>query len=529
MPGLSVAGKREGLSGERSGLFIEAVRIIKEMRNATNELSMRGADVDIRFRTKPSTAIWENVPGAFSSGTPKGGDFRCVLEELARVKDPEISIPMPNKGKWMLSGCIRGTDWSIAWRTHDAQWWGVPQRRRRISVLARFDDTDADEILFKLLGETDNPESEQTLTDTRTESRPEVQPISDRMSRNPEESGVEGEETSRPIGEDVEDSIRAISFQERAGKPGGGKGILIQNEHVGSMGTSPNQYVVNDDSCFCVDQGGGKSGANVTDNVSPTLATTHGGEPAICESKVYGIGSYDSNGMKSANPNSGIYEAETSRTLDNNGGNPACNQGGMMVVEKCLNPWDVQSKHIQPENGIAEALYSGECRGGGGESYVMDSHAVCIGNGQVHDAISPSDEVSKTLNCLVDPMKVLVEPKCVGNGQLAQARLQDTVGTLNCMHDQQAVLAPIVEGLDCYNQSSTGDVSKPLTNSATDSDHIPCVAIDRAAFNQGQNAQYNFSVEEELAQTLVAKGPGGVMQTTEEDDVQDIQENSSCP
>ena len=155
---LSVAGKRAGLAGERSGLFMEQIRIIKEMRDATNRLSMRGADVDIRL--SPSTAIWENVTGAFSSGSPKGGDFRCVLEELARVKDPEISIPMPDKGKWMPSGYIGGDDWSIAWRTHDAQFWGVPQRRRRISVLARFDSTDAAEILFQLLGETHDPEAE---------------------------------------------------------------------------------------------------------------------------------------------------------------------------------------------------------------------------------------------------------------------------------------------------------------------------------------------------------------------------------
>lgn len=161
---LSVAGKREGLSGERSGLFMEAIRIIKEMRDATSKLSMRGSDVDIRL--SPSTAIWENVTGAFSSGSPKGGDFRCVLEELARVKDPEISIPLPDKGKWMPSGYIRGDSWSIAWRTHDAQYWGVPQRRRRISVLARFDSTDAAEILFELLGRTDNSEAEQVVTDT---------------------------------------------------------------------------------------------------------------------------------------------------------------------------------------------------------------------------------------------------------------------------------------------------------------------------------------------------------------------------
>lgn len=116
----------------------------------------------------------------------------------------------------------------------------------------------------------------------------------------------------------------------------------------------------------------------------------------------------------------------------------------------------------------------------------VEHHSVCIGNGQVNDAICPSDELCKTLNCLDDPMKVIVEPMCVGNGQVAQSRLQDKVGTLNCMHDQQAVIVP---------------------------ENVPAIAIDRAAYNQGKNAQYNFSVEEELAQTLVAKGPGGVMQT----------------
>lgn len=88
--------------------------------------------------------------------------------------------------------------------------------------------------------------------------------------------------------------------------------------------------------------------------------------------QAYGISGYESNAMKSDNPHSGIYKADTSRTLDLNGGSPACNQGGVAIVEKgCLNPWDVQSKHVQPESGIAESLYSGECRYGGGESYVM--------------------------------------------------------------------------------------------------------------------------------------------------------------
>ena len=112
---LSIAGKRAGLSGERSGLFMEAVRIIKEMRCHSG-----GA--------YPTFSIWENVPGAFSSNS--GKDFHAVLEELARIKEPEVSIPRPENGKWAKSGFIAGNGCSIAWRTFDAQHWGVPLHRR---------------------------------------------------------------------------------------------------------------------------------------------------------------------------------------------------------------------------------------------------------------------------------------------------------------------------------------------------------------------------------------------------------------
>lgn len=102
---LSVAGKRAGLSGERSGLFMEQIRVIKEMRRATNG-------------KQPRFMVWENVPGAFSSN--KGEDFRCVLEETARIADKAAVIPRPEKGKWTPAGCIMADGWSIAWRVHDA-------------------------------------------------------------------------------------------------------------------------------------------------------------------------------------------------------------------------------------------------------------------------------------------------------------------------------------------------------------------------------------------------------------------------
>ena len=146
---LSVAGLRKGLSGERSGLFMEQIRIVKEMRNESfRQLSMRGADVDIRS-IKPRYLVWENVPGALSSGIQKGADFRCVLEEVCRIADKTATVPMPEKGKWSNSGAIMGDGWSVAWRVHDAQFWGVPQRRKRISLVADFGGESAPEILFE--------------------------------------------------------------------------------------------------------------------------------------------------------------------------------------------------------------------------------------------------------------------------------------------------------------------------------------------------------------------------------------------
>ena len=141
---LSVAGARAGLSGERSGLFMEQIRIVKEMRNA-DELRGRAA-LDIR----PRFMVWENVPGAFSSGTPKGEDFRIVLEEIVRIKSDTVSVPRPDSGRWESAGrIVLGTDFSLAWRVIDTQYWpGTPQRRRRIFLVADFAGRSAPQILF---------------------------------------------------------------------------------------------------------------------------------------------------------------------------------------------------------------------------------------------------------------------------------------------------------------------------------------------------------------------------------------------
>ena len=142
---LSVAGNRAGLAGERSGLFMEQVRIVKEMRE--NDIN-NGRPA---YLARPRFLVWENVPGAMSSGNPKGADFQAVLTEIVKIVNPDApDVPLPKDGKWTKSGCVYDEmgRWSVAWRIHDAQFWGVPQRRRRIALVADFGGMSAPEVLF---------------------------------------------------------------------------------------------------------------------------------------------------------------------------------------------------------------------------------------------------------------------------------------------------------------------------------------------------------------------------------------------
>lgn len=138
---LSIAGNRKGLAGKRSGLFIEQIRVIKEMRDADKQ---RGRTA---HALRPRYMLWENVPGAFSS--TKGKDFHAVLEETCRVIDDPLSIPRPPSGVWLSAGTIMGEEFSVAWRVLDAQYWGVPQRRKRIYLVADFNGHFAPKILFE--------------------------------------------------------------------------------------------------------------------------------------------------------------------------------------------------------------------------------------------------------------------------------------------------------------------------------------------------------------------------------------------
>ena len=187
---LSIAGKRAGLAGARSGLYMEQIRIVKEMREHDRSIGRTGELV------RPRYMVWENVPGAFSSNFKDGfGDFGAVLEEAVRIAEPGFSLPrLPDKQKWTKSGGIVGDGWSVAWRTHDAQYWGVPQRRRRISMVVDFNGYTAGDILFERFGEAEYSGANEVVADSGRESRPEVQPDAEGVRRDSPEGGTAREE-----------------------------------------------------------------------------------------------------------------------------------------------------------------------------------------------------------------------------------------------------------------------------------------------------------------------------------------------
>ena len=328
---MSVAGKRAGLDGSRSNLFYEAVRIIKEMRCAT----------DGKY---PKYVVWENVPGAFSSN--KGDDFRCVLESVCQIKDETAVVSQPDK--WFPAGEIVGDDFSVAWRVLDAQYWGVPQRRKRIFLVADFAGRRAGKILFESEGLSGYSAQSDVSEDVTNTLRAEAHHPPCVMENKDSSGAFRTKKYSAGFCTEHSAKSRTIGYEEeksptlRAGTVPAA--VALDNHPIDSrikvsengvfetltsrMGTGGNNVpLVMKIRSGC--EGGGKGPLIQTDK-SATLSCNN--DQTLFEPKVYGICSKDSNAMKSDNPNSGFYEADTSRTIDGNGGNPSCNQGGMAVV-----------------------------------------------------------------------------------------------------------------------------------------------------------------------------------------------------
>ena len=278
---ISIAGRREGLAGSRSGLFYEGIRIAEEMRRATHG-------------SKPRYIVWENVYGAFSSNG--GADFAAVLAAFAGLAGE--AVPAPRPAKWTGAGEIVGDRFSIAWRLLDAQYWGVPQRRRRVYLVADFAGGRAGKILFDSEG----------------------------VSRYSPQGFRSWQRTAR-------------AAQSGAGAAGGEVAqALFENHSHDSRYTGP---------------------LTTAQTVSRTYGTGGNNQPFVVETpKVYGVCSKSSFAMLSPNPHAGFYEAATARTLDTRGPTPARNQGGMAVVES-VPPAYATSKnsfHLDVQKDVADTL-----------------------------------------------------------------------------------------------------------------------------------------------------------------------------
>lgn len=308
---LSVAGKRQGLAGERSGLFMEQVRIVKEMREADGR---RGIPDDL---VRPRYLVWENVPGAFSSAG--GEDFRAVIEEIVRIKDCSCHVPRPDAGRWGPAGAaILGDKFSLAWRVLDAQFWGVAQRRRRIFLVADFGGLTAPEILFK----------QDSLPGNTAAGRGEGQGTPGAVK-----GGADGAGRACLTPWDVQ-SRRIFgesgTWPALYGGDGGGHGYLQTKEEKGPM--------------LCLNDQGGER-MDITEDVASTLRAGMGshqplvaqpGEETICQ-PAFGIVS-KGNGDCFLTP-----ESHTSLT----GGGGQVGQGYSCVL--CLNDQGGSQMHLTEE------------------------------------------------------------------------------------------------------------------------------------------------------------------------------------
>lgn len=518
---LSIAGKRSGLDGSRSGLFFEAVRIVKEMREKTNG-------------EKPRFIVWENVPGAFSSN--KGEDFKAVLEEIVRIKEPEAPpLPPPEKGRWPYADCCLGDGWSVAYRVLDARYWGVPQRRARIFLVADFAGGRAPEILFKSegvsrysaesfrqgQGTAGDPEespgaagradergrvvlndqggsrmdvSEDVVSTLRAEAHhppvvmdegePAAAGFCTEHSANARSIGYE-EETSPTLRAGVVPAAIALDYHPADSRIGIGETDTIQTL-TGRMGTGGNNVpLVMDGKAHqelppqtlkirsgC--EGGGK-GAQVQVEKSATLGCNNDQTVFV----PYGICSKASHAMLSANPHTGFYEADTARTLDQNGGRPDCSQGGIAVVAFSQNqrdevrdlknvsgtlaaePGTKQQTYVLQGSMIGRADKNGPQGDGVNEdvSFTLDTsdrHAVayCMTAGEF-TRVGAEQSPPIMARDYKDPNVVIKEdngrdtdkeaeggPLCMATGQANAEIGEDLCPTLSCNHEAPIITEP---------------------------------------------------------------------------------------
>lgn len=417
---LSIAGRRAGLAGGRSGLFVEAVRIIKEMRKATNGMY-------------PTFAIWENVPGAFSSNG--GEDFRVVLEELARVEQPDAIVPRPPRGgRWSKAGAMAGAGWSLAWRQLDAQHWGVPQRRKRIALVADFGGQRASEILFERTSLSRHP-------DEGIQTWKSVAGLAKNCAAGNDRVVAEGGRNA------------AYTLKIRSGCAGGGKGALVQTEKTGTLSTLQDQTLFQPVYCLAgniIDRSetAGANGLGVKEDKSYTLNTV--GRPAVAY-KVpvlndQGGGkmdvSYDVVGTLRANAKGHdpiVIDAlpfdTTQLTSPQNGSNPHWGDPCHPLAASAHTPSAVVKVFDARGNGDGQIVPTIT---GDHESRITDYTAIAVD--LYNGAVTGDTATSITCRSIASHSgPQVMESYGIGNGQAHASVTKEKSGTLDTMHDAQAV------------------------------------------------------------------------------------------
>ena len=389
---MSVAGRRAGLDGKQSVLFYQAIRIIKEMRCATNG-------------QYPRWICWENVPGAFSSNS--GQDFRAVLEAIIGIVEPDTQVPMPEKNRWPYADCYMGDGWSVAYRTLDCQYWGLPQRRKRIFLIGDLAGQCAGSVLFK--------------SDGLSRYSPESFRAWQRAAGGAENcTGITGlgldgyNGTVSPVA-----STLGVNCGMSTGRNGivlndqGGNRMDVTHEVTCTLRAEAHHppVVLDDPAVFENHSQDTRYTGPVA--VAPTVSHQYGtggnNQPFVVNeivARVFGISSKDSNGMKSANPHVGFYEAETVRTLDGNGGNPTCNQGGTAVVE-CPVYSMTTGSFAQVSEDMAPTVLARDYK---------DPTAVCYGIGRDTFNHSKTSPFAPTMAEEVQPTLVAKGPGAVQRG-----------------------------------------------------------------------------------------------------------------
>lgn len=500
---LSVAGNRKGLEGSESRLFLEQMRVIKEMRQATDFM-------------KPRYMVLENVTGLLNCN--KGKDFQCVLNECVHtallgkinlnkgMKDGEKNIaeedsdgreteipdvPMPKDGKWPKSGILYDDmgRWSIAWRVHDAQYWGVAQRRRRIALVCDFGGMSAPEVLFE-------QQSVQRDFDTC----------------NSQGEGAAETSTGSP-----EESDR---IWDARGNGNGRLSATLTGDHDNRITDYTNVVVSSEP--YTLDSSAVSHGiASIKgtgcgvrhDGISPTLTT--GQVPSICNVEPYLLESNQNhatvtnNGVCSTLPapmglGGGYVPMVTEETYSINGDAHESGVSVMREMSHALKTTTKESVFVKQSSDDVATQQSYPC--------------ICIGNGQAHVTEHYTEEVSQTLNCMHDPMTIL-EPcayQLVGvnsnsmkssnpNSGCSETEQYGTITTNGCVPNNQggtAIMEPVSNSGCC--------VSYGETESSTERHPV---VVDRAAFNQGKNAQFDIKIEEtETIPSMVARGPHAVAQ-----------------